>query len=335
MTRLLTDGAESGDTSRWTGTVAGQFGASISIKRTGGYAYFVNGGTLQSGLFTAATEFYARFAFYSANTAGVNIFYFQNSGSTSARLRVGAWGTGIATLLADDGTTNRATSSFITLNPAEWHVIEVHIKHAANPNGVFQVKFDGTQVINYTGTMSAQSQTNQVFLPGTGNSNNTIYVDDIAVNDLNTGSDASWIGDGGVLAALVPNGAGNYTDLLASAGTAYQCIDEIPSNGNTDYVQESTVDKKSTYTMADVAGLPTGASIARVWMELSAEQSAAGGDKIATLLRSGTHDDQSADKSLTTAYARYLSAEYLTDPQDSAAWTSTKVNALEAGAVVR
>jgi len=134
--------------------------------------------------------------------------------------------------------------------------------------------------------------------------------------------------------ALVPNGAGTYGDLLASAGNAYQCADEIPAN-TTDYAYESTIDKKSTYAMTDLAALPAGASIARVWEEIDVLATAADGAKIATITRSGAVDTQGPDQAITLAYVRYLGAEMLTDPQDSAAWTAAKVNALEAGAVVR
>jgi hypothetical protein len=112
-------------------------------------------------------------------------------------------------------------------------------------------------------------------------------------------------------------------------------VDEIPKNDDTDYVYESTVDKKSTYAMSDVAGLPGGAAIARVWVDVAARDTAAAGNKIATLLRSGGTDSQGDDQSLTLVYARYRSQEYLTDPQDGQAWTEAKVNALQAGAVVR
>jgi hypothetical protein len=237
-----------------------------------------------------------------------------------------------------DGTTLRATSSLFTLNVDEIHIFEIHVKIAANPNGIFQVKFDGTLVLDWAGATNSQAQINRIRFYSnemSGGSTGYTYFDDIALNDTAGAVDNSWVGDGGVLAALVPiTGAAEYADLIPSAGNAWDCVNEIPAN-STDYVYESTVDKKSTYLLSDLAGLPSGASIARVWVELDALETAADGDKIATLLRSASTDSQSADQALTIAYARYLSAEYLVDPADSAAWDEAKVNSLQAGCVIR
>jgi len=218
----------------------------------------------------------------------------------------------------------------------EWHVFEVHIKIAGAGVGRFEVKFDGTKVINFTGETNNQTSVDRYRLYAvTSGLGDKTYYDDIAVNDTAGAVDNSWIGDGGVLAALVPiTGTAQYANLIASEEPAWDCVNEVPANA-TNYVYESTVNKKSTYLLSDLTGLPAGTSIARVWVELDALETAADGDKIATFLRSATMAVQGDDKALTLAYARYLSAEYLTDPADSAVWSEAKVNALQAGAVVR
>lgn len=335
MTRLLTDGAESGDLSR----IINPSGVSASgTSRTGNYAYRLNVGSGGSGSFpsfAATSEFYARWGFRASSSFSVYLMRFLNGASQSGGVTISGFG-GAVTISGYDGSTLRVTSPNISWLTGAYHVVEVHYKHAASPNGVIEIKFDGHTIASYTGTVNSQSQTDtlQMYFSSFG-STIDVYYDDVAVNNVSGGMDNSWVGDGGVLAALVPDGAGNYTDLIPDSGTAYQRVDEVPSNGDTDYVYESTVDKKSTYAMSAVAGLPSGASISRVWVELSAKESAADGDKIATLLRSATTDSQGSDQNLSVAYQRFLSAEYLTDPADAAAWTEAKVNALEAGAVVR
>ncbi len=343
MARIFTDGAESGDTLRLQ---SGGGGAVTTQKRTGNYSYGISGSTSPLIVFSSSqTELYFRFAFlYDSDSNGTfgdsdgKMFFWSNGGSLTGSLRIdsGSFGNNTFKLAVYDGTTLRAVSEFLTWNINEWHVIEIHIKIAASPNGIYQVKFDGATVIDFSGTTNgSQASFDRVKWGGPVGGSNHQFVDDIAINDISGAVDNSWCGDGGVLAALVPNGAGNYTDLITSSGIAYQCVDEIPHNSDTDYVYESTVDKKSTYTMTDVSGLPTGASIARVWLELVAKETAADGGKIAPLLRSGSTDSQGSDQNLSLAYQRFLSAEYLTDPADGTAWTPTKVNALEAGAVVR
>lgn len=335
MARLLTDGAESGDMSRCA--LSSPEAVSSGTKRTGSYSYQVTDSINMGYEFPSSlTEFYVRWAFNALSifTAHRILQWNNSAGSEAGSLRFESLGGSTLTLGIYSGTTQRATAT-VTWAVGQWHVFEVHVKIDASGN--FDVKYDGTTVITFSGATNAQSNMKRLYFHGLRGDVKS-FVDDIAFNDTSGGVDNSWIGDGGVLAALVPNGAGNYTDLVASTGNAYQCVDEIPVSTTTtwgDYAYESTIDKKSTYAMSDVAGLPTGASIARVWVELAAGESAAEGGKVATLLRSNTTDSQGSDQALTLALARYISAEYLTDPQDSAAWTSAKVNALEAGAVVR
>lgn len=341
MTRELTDGAEHGDTSRMTNIVTSgaSFLGATATPRTGVYAYAItlNNGTpsFQLPFKAAASEFYVRWGFRGTNNIAEWAIQLMNGGAQSGGVQISGFSSSVTLSGYDGPSTLRVTSIPVVWNTGEYHVIEIYVKHAASPNGAITIKFDGTPVAIFTGAFNSQSQTTALRCLMSGSVVHTLYWDDFAVNSASGGADNSWVGDGGVLAAIVPNGAGNYIDLIADSGTPYQRIDEIPSNGDTDYVYESTMDKKSTYAMSSMASIPTGASVSRVWVELTARKTVAVDDKIATLLRSGSTDDQGADQPLSTAYQRFLSAEYLTDPADSAAWTETKVNALEAGAVVR
>jgi len=336
MTRLFTDGAESGDLTRWT--LGALCGVTNAKKRNGTYSYWIasySTNYLTKDLPSTYTELYFRFAVLFESEASIGrLLTWVKGVDEGGSLRTKSFG-GTATIEMYDGTALRETSSKFTMNIGEWHVFEVRVKIGAAPNGIFQVKFDGAPVLSWAGATNSQSEITRVVLYGaTGNP--SVWYDDIAINDTTGGADNSWCGDGGVLAALVPiTGAAEYTDLIPSTGNAWDCVNEIPANA--DYVYESTVDKKSTYLLSDLAGLPSGASIARVWVELDALETAADGDKIATLLRSGATDAQGADQVLTLAYARYLSAEYLVDPAggEDPTWTEARVNSLQAGAVVR
>lgn len=333
MTRLLTDGAESGDITR---TIpSGPATVSSSIKRTGNYSYYTNSQFNNNGshtlLFSSpAVEWYLRIATKFSHNAGYGIVYFYNGGSQAGYIGLDSQN-GAAILTVYDNATVRATASGIKILPNEWHVWEVHWKHAAS--GVIEVKFDGTRVINFTGITNAQSQTDRLFF--VSNNPTQLYIDDVAANNTSGTVDNSWVGDGGVLAALVPTATGTYGQMLVSgSATGWQATDEIPAN-STDFIYESITGSRSTFNMSDLSGLPAGASISRLWVELYAKETAATGDKIATLLRSGGIDSQGSDQALTTAYGRYLSAEYLVDPQNTGTWTVGNINALEVGGVVQ
>jgi hypothetical protein len=341
MTRLFTDGAESGDLLRWSSVVGGEIAITSINKRTGTYSYFMRSDGahyLQKNIPGSITEFYARFAVYHIVNSVFPIFGWYTGGSNGGSLRTNTFGIGIGSLTMYDGANWRVTSSLINLSLNEWHVYEVHVKIDAAPNGIFQLKYDGTTIIDWTGATDAQASLDnfRFMMLNPGYQLTQYHLDDIAFNDTAGGVDDSWANDGGVLAALVPEGVGAYTDLVAQgAVNAWDCVNDIPPNSS-DYVYSSVIDEKSVYAMTAVAGLPVGASIARIWVELDALETAADGDEIATLLRSNVTDDQGSDQALTIAYVRYLSPEYLEDPDDpGVAWSEAKVNALQAGGVVR
>jgi hypothetical protein len=342
MTRIFTDGAESGDTRKFS-TVVGtssSIAAYTSTKRTGAYSYrfwYIYGPLYMYRTLSASyTEFYCRFAANISGGVPYSLFSWYNTMSNIAgSLRITAYGANTGYFTVYDGNTLRATSPAFTLIGGEWHLWEIHVKMAADPNGIIEVKYDGVPLLSFTGATNAQASMDTIMFACTTQDNCATYFDDIALNDTAGGVDNSWCGDGGVLAALVPmTGAAEYSDLIASTGNAWDCVNEMPVN-TTDYVYESTVDKKSTYIMTDLASLAAGTAIKRVWVELNAVESSPEGGKIATLLRSGTTDTQGVDQTLGLTYASFNSSEYLVDPADSAAWTEAKVNALQAGAVVR
>lgn len=330
MTRILTDGAESGDMSRINS------GWQISTThRTGTYSYRISGvggaGSPTWILPSTYSEWYVRMAAYV--TSGQNVYFAALSGGTTGfRLRPNSMGIG-STWSYEDGTTSRGNTSQFTWQSGEWHIIEIHVKHAASPNGVIQVKFDGILVANFTGSVNTVNNIDRIMCQAT-NGSSDMFVDDVAFNDTSGIIDNSWIGDGGVLSALVPIATGTYVGFLASgSATTWQSIDEIPAN-STDFAYSSVSGTKSTFVMSDVSGLPAGASISRLWIELYAKETAATGDAVAPLLRSGITNVTGTSQSLTIAFARYISPEYTTDPNTSGTWSVTSVNAIEAGGVV-
>lgn len=124
-------------------------------------------------------------------------------GSTGgAVLRFGN-GTGITGRLYYTPTTKKLSflrgSTLVTtgtalLDPDTWYLIEGYYL-LAQTGGRFVIKVDGTTDIDYTGDTNAISATtiNRFYCEKTFTSG-YFYYDDVAVNDVNGGSDNSWIG---------------------------------------------------------------------------------------------------------------------------------------------
>lgn len=337
MTRLITDGAEDNELQRISASSC--VSTQSSVKRNGNFAYYLYSGGNYAGYlayppFAPITEYFSRFAIQFPSNRAAAFLRPLNGGAQSHVLCSKTFGYKIATLDFYDGGTLRATTPPFSMNLNKMHVIETHGKIAAAPNGIFQVKFDGILILDFHGATNSQPSIDQLsFGPGS-NAWIDFYLDDIAFNDTNGPVDNSWIGDGGVLPAKVPIGPGKYADWVASAGLPYACIDEIPNN-NSDFISADAVGKKSVFALSNLAGLPAGASITRVWAEWTARKNTTDLASIASLVCSGATEVEGTPQELTMAPVRFFSPEYLVDPADSAPWTTAKVDALQIGPIAR
>jgi hypothetical protein len=215
-----------------------------------------------------------------------------------------------------------------------WQCIEVYVKIADAPNGIFTVKIDGVTDIAFTGdTRNVAADVQQItFLYYSIPYQTSGYLDDIAINDTAGAFNNSWIGRGGIYPKYI-TGIGTYTDLHASAGDPWDCIKEVPPN-DADYVYDDTVNQKSVY--AGSVLVPTTGTIACINVIMRALQDAAGTASIARLIRSNGVDSQGSDVGLSTT-AKTIQEIIETDPGEvpGTAWTIAAVNVLQAGAVVR
>lgn len=219
----------------------------------------------------------------------------------------------------------------------QWCCIEWYIKIGESPDGESTIKIDGTTELTLTGqdtrwTSIAGAQS--AAYASTTNTNDAVggYFDDLAINDNAGAVNNSWIGRGGIY-RIVPEGVGNYTDLHASAGNAWDCIDEVPPS-DADYVYDDTVNQKSTYALT--ALVPTTGTIDCINVIMRAKLDAAGAGNIARLIRSNGTDSQGADVGLDVS-PKTIQDIIETDPgaAPGTLWTIAAVNALEAGAVIR
>jgi hypothetical protein len=224
-----------------------------------------------------------------------------------------------------------ASGGLLVLN--QWTCIEMWYLVANAPNGRVVVKQDGVIIIDYTGD-TQQTGLTEIKVLRLGRPVEygfEGYVDDLAVNDTAGAVNNSWIGRGGIY-PVFPEGVGAYTDLHAFGhANPWDCISEVPPD-DADYVYDDTVDQKSVYAMS--ALVPTTGTIACINVIMRAKLDAAGTGNIARLIRSNGVDSQGADVGLDTS-PKTIQENIETDPSGGGAWTIARVNALEAGAVVR
>jgi hypothetical protein len=326
MALLFMDGFEAGDAAiKWPASAFG--GSSTATTRYNtGRSWFLNNFvyTLVRNITPSSTVTIGvamRAGGTDANAS--NIAFLADSGATMhLNIRItGANQIGLytgATLL----TSYTHTSSFA----GNWFYFEMS-GTIADAGGTCTVKIDGVQVISFTGdTKNAGTSTNIDAVRLSGSNIGGVYVDDVYVlNSTGSAPYNTFLGDVRIN-TLIPTAAGSDTGFSSSAGANYTTVDELPYSA-TDYVSATASGTRDLYTMGDITG---SYSVLAVQNNLIAKKTDAGGTAIKSAIKSGGTIYYGSNATLTANDA-LISDLRVTDPATATTWTTSGVNALEAG----
>ncbi len=307
--------------------------------------------------FTAASHVFVGAAIkavlLSGQIYGPAFHVLAGDGGTTFHLFLVASSTGALQVWRGDGHTSTNDGSYhwipngtmlATTGPgvinANWHYVELGATLNAS-TGTAVVKVDGTQVISFTGntknggTNSTIDMLGYFFLNNLNGFSNQApsggpIVDDLYICDSAGGVNNTFLGDVRVQ-TLLPGGAGSSTQFTPTgSGTNYLNVNEVPDNPAT-YNGSATSGQRDTYAMDNlVSGTGT---IFAVQQVMSAFKTGAGSGSLKGAQKSGATVSYGATRSLGTSAVTYLDV-FETNPASSAAYTSTEVDALEAGAEV-
>ena len=325
MARLFTEGAEMGDLLTWN--LIGEVTVSTSNPRSGLYKIITENGQAFTKVVTAGSEFYIRFGF-NTNEDGASklVSWYKGTTELGSIRRVAA--TDLLTLYT--GTNTLVATGTISVPPYTWCLIEVHVK-IADSGGVIELKINGS--MDATGTFTGDTK------PDTDTTIDKIYFsgamqnwfDDIAINNTAGATDNSWCGDGHVI-ALVPNANGDSSQLAGSDGNSadnYLLVDEVPNDGDSTYVESSTPNEKDLYNLT-ASGL-SNVNILRVWAEGRAKDTTTGAGTVKLVVKTESTEYDSDNIDLTTIYSQQIGTIHTVNPNTSAAWTPTQLDALQVG----
>jgi len=108
--------------------------------------------------------------------------------------------------------------------------------------------------------------------------------------------------------------------------------DDLPADDDQSYVHETTVNDYDLYHFEDLDGVWGVVDALAIGMRTRAVEP--GGAEIAAVLKSGAVENTSGDQAISPVWD-WFSFLYDEDPTDSAAWTPSKVNNLQAGPKIR
>lgn len=228
------------------------------------------------------------------------------------------------------GATLLATSSNGILTTGTWTYIEFKC-FINNTTGTYEVRADGSAIIGPT--------TNQDTLVGTGvdrvrfnwsnssTANHDISTDDLYVCDSTGSVNNNFLGARRVV-AIFPEASGDSTDFTPSAGNNWAAVDDNPTDSDTTYVESGTAADLDLYNFTAVAGL--GSTINGIQVNTVARETDVTNFNLITHVKSGATDSEDGGIALTSSYTTAFRL-LATDPNTSAAWTSSGLNSAQFG----
>lgn len=335
MTRILSDGFGGQDLSyKWV-TSGGPVASTTNARIEGYCCYFAVAGTgyIQRTITALSSLFFRMSYYYAAGTPSYIIGFY----ASATQLAYFSKNTSTNVMEAYVNGVKVATGSTVLLSATQYVVSGWY--SVADSGGRMVLKINGVTDIDYTGdTKPGTDTTINIFRVtcALGSSTQNTSIDDMALNDsAGSAPDNTYPVDAHIY-TLLPNGNGDSSQLTGSDGNStdnYLLVNEaVPDNDST-YVESATSGQNDLYAMANLPTLPSGSTIIAVQVEAIARELTAAGDQINLGVKSGATTSWASGQATGTGYGVF-SSRFATDPDTSAAWTESGVNAMQAGVKV-
>ena len=212
------------------------------------------------------------------------------------------------------------------ISASSWQHIEAKIV-CDTVVGECEIRVNGVTVLHVTDqNLGSLGCTQIVFgIPGSRSGGNlTYYTDDIVVwNDVGDDNN-DFIGQCRVETIFPVADTAQADWTLVGDSDGFDCIDNVPPDGDTTYIQGANVGDISQFELDDLP--PETAKIIGVYIPVMAKIDDAGVGAVKTGLLSGSDLALSGELTLTTAYT-YWGAVFERDPATDEPWTKTGLEA--------
>lgn len=205
----------------------------------------------------------------------------------------------------------------------------VELKATISDSGTYEVRIEG--VTEFSGSADTRNggtgQPDLIHLTCSVSSYN-LNLDDFYICDTSGADMNDFLGPGVRIDSLYANAAGDSAAWTPSAGANYTCVDETgANNGDTDYVSAASSALIDSYNCVDLSVTPSAIKAARA--VVIARKDDVGTNTLKAKVRSGSTVSSETGKNLTTSYAAYNYSIVTTDPNTSAAWTKSGIDAVK------
>jgi hypothetical protein len=296
-------------------TYSGNGAISSAQARTGTYSFQLNSTDAYQTV-SARSEGYIGMGIYTVSgSQNRGIVYMSDDATELVRVRING-SSRFLEAMVDGGVVDTSTQQMFE---GQWYYIEIYVK-IADSGGRIVVKVEGNTWIDYTGDTKPGSETtfNRYSFPDEAGISHS-HIDDLVIRD------DDWPGDVRVY-AMVPNAAGDLTEWTPSAGSNWDCVEEVPAS-DSDYVESDTTDDEDLYNSADPSW---GGTIQAVNVWARAKEGAAGSDTLAHIIKTTGSVFDGEDCELGTTYAYHYNIWQI-NPATSGSWTASELNSLQFG----
>lgn len=229
---------------------------------------------------------------------------------------------GGATLVTDT-TANTANT--------EWQVFEIRAA-IDDSAGTVTVRKNGAELFALTSqdtnNAGASGWVESFKLLGT-HAGSTWYDDLYVIDTTDATAPTAFIGHTARVDTLLADGDLETSWTPSSGTTHYQMLDDVPADGDTTYVESSSLNARALCTLDALPYTPT--TIYGVQANAVAKEDVSGSIEVAPAIKVGSTHYTGTAVAMDTTYAR-IAHLWTTNPASAVAWTKADVNALVQGA---
>lgn len=238
--------------------------------------------------------------------------------------------------LTVNGVGTTATSTTALTENGRWHKLDfLYDSGSSSPNNMFRLRIDGVVEATLSGANGPTLDLDSFALgqrTAQAGTAHIIYFDDCLVEQSTALANIDYPPSRRVRRQGVESD-GTYTAWTASAGSDYQCVDEVPPNADTDYISATnaaaiatTVNLFSTASSGIRGQVLAAAETLLVRME-------AGAPEGSLRLRSGGVDSDLSVTSVLHLTYKARKRVMQTDPNGGGVWTISRLDGVEIGMI--
>lgn len=268
----------------------------------------------------AVTEWLFGQAFYLPTGPNGSPALIEIRNAANTRIAGVSWTGGNWAAFKDNGGV-AVYNSGIAVATAAYQHLELYVKQTGAATGIIRLRINNVLVVDQTGLDLGTDSDRYRYADG--GASRVIRIDDhfcIVGGETYLGAVKAGL--------MVPVANATPQEFTPSAGSAYECVDEVPPNDDTDYISSGAVGNKSAFQFT----LPVGTTTILGLAVTHRSKAVGGSDHFQNYVNDDSESNEAvgADEALSADYAFYQDG-YLVDPVTSGALTPALVEARRFG----